>query len=128
MNAADANPQNPRPSAVPFPPAVTRLSALPATSGTVSLAPPFRTDKVSVPPRRTLIGRSEVSWDDMPDEGVVEAMFEEDVARATDGMQRDTPEFPIDAFIIPHYPSWVPQGLDESQIEAVKHHTAELDT
>jgi hypothetical protein len=69
-----------------------------------------------------------MSWEDMPDEGVVEAMFEEDVARATDGMQRDTPEFPIDAFIIPNHPSWVPQGLDEAQIEAVKHHTVELDS
>ena len=128
MNAADLGKQKARPTAVPFPPAVTRLSAVPAAASDVSLAPPFRTDKVSVPPPRTRLGRSEVAWDDMPDEGVVEAMFEEDVSRATDGMQRDSPEFPIDAFIIPKHPSWVPQGLDEAQIEAVKHHTEELDT
>lgn len=121
--------QKDRPLTVPYPPAVTRWPKAAPASDAV-LAPPFRTDTAKVAPFTaqpiSSTAKPSESWENMSEEGVVEAAFEEDVARAADGMSSDT-VFPFQAFIIPEDASRVPTGLDAAQVEAVTQHTEQPD-
>ena len=114
------------PLTVPYPPAVTRWPKAAPAAGAAVLAPPFRTDNAKVapfvPPQAPATATPSESWENMSEEGVAEAAFEEDVARAADGLNNDT-EFPFRAFIIPQDTRHVPTGLDAAQVEAVTQHT-----
>ena len=122
--------QKERPLTVPYPPAVTRWPKAAPAAGAAVMAPPFRTDNAKVAPfvspQAPATATPSESWENMPEEGVVEAAFEEDVARATDGLNNDT-EFPFRAFIIPEDTKRVPTGLDAAQVEAVTQHTEQPD-
>ncbi len=133
MNGAELSNKNKRAAAVPFPPAITRWTVVTATAKSVPLAPPFRTpaaDRVLSGNPATSEGITETTetvWDQVLEEGVVEATFAEDVSRATDGIRPEANEFPIDAFIIPEDAKRVPTGMDAAQVEAAIHHTEHPD-
>src|SRR5688572_27153261 len=122
--------QKDRPLTVPYPPAVTRWAKAAPASDAAVLAPPFRTDNAKVAPFTAQpvpsTAKPGESWENMSEEGVVEAAFEEDVARAADGVSNDS-VFPFQAFIIPEDSSRVPTGLDAAQVEAVTQHTEQPD-
>ena len=126
-------------SGFPLPPAVTQQSGNSGADRGALPAPPFYMGPLaasSPAPSAALelAAPSEesqldgLSWEAMSDEGVVEPMFEEPVAATTEeilaaALQRTAEEFPVDAFMIPEGTRRVPTGLDQAQVDLVKHHT-----
>jgi hypothetical protein len=118
----------------PLPPAVTQWTVNGTGDRGAAPVPPF-SPGASVPavpaaaPAPQLDAPVLMPWDiggETSDDGVVEPMFEEDVAATTEEIlanaQASREEFPVDAFIIPEDTRRVPTGLSAGVVEAAKSH------
>ena len=64
---------------------------------------------------------SAIPWDELPEEGTVEPVFEADVSETAAALAeisaahlRQDEEFPLDAFIIPEHSQHLPSGLEDA--------------
>lgn len=118
----------------PLPPAVTQWTVNGTGDRGAAPVPPFAPGGSAPPPRAQLATPQPepesddlMGWSSMSDEdGIVEPMFEEDVAVTTAEIlasaEAEREEFPVDAFIIPEDARRVPTGMAPDVVEAAKHH------